>query len=348
MAQRRAKTAPKPPTKPLAAYRLGLLSRTLMIHRDVFGEFPYFHFRTAQGVLAAVSQMRESLQTFANDISTNVYSDLQKELTSLQERWEAVLNMVSAHEDEVGDWDEAMVTAVLAAPLDDVVRLADLCLENVEALRSWYQLGVAIGTYWLANHDLDAGEPVFPLDPVLAVIRTLPISNIGTIPVLEKLLTQAEQSPAPARPLLTGVLSQQDEFKDCPEEFDAYVVHRLLTKLDSTLQLGLGALADQVAVQPPATVVPLLLRGRHLGPIVMGKTKGRLTKPQYDVIEALVKAGDTGLSKDGLDWESQHTEARKILRRLAAKDADWAAIIIFPDKPHQHYRLRLEKPLVAH
>jgi hypothetical protein len=70
---------------------------------------------------------------------------------------------------------------------------------------------------------------------------------------------------------------------------------------------------------------------------VHGKEKRGLSEPQMNVLQALWEAGGQGLSKDQL--ESDHSDARGILRRLMNADPDWAAVIHFPGKPHGSYRL---------
>jgi hypothetical protein len=83
---------------------------------------------------------------------------------------------------------------------------------------------------------------------------------------------------------------------------------------------------------------PLVVLGsRDEFPIVCGHTKGPLTRAQYDVVQALLEAGERGLSKDELDRKSKHGDARKILKRLAASDTDWKAVIHFPGKPGRGY-----------
>ena len=62
-------------------------------------------------------------------------------------------------------------------------------------------------------------------------------------------------------------------------------------------------------------------------PTVNGKKKELLTKAQYDSVKALLDAGEQGLTKDMLDKKSGHGDTRKILKRLAAKDADWKKMI---------------------
>jgi hypothetical protein len=99
--------------------------------------------------------------------------------------------------------------------------------------------------------------------------------------------------------------------------------------------------AEQVAVkQPePRTSVPVLLSGLGHCPIVYGTEKEQLTRAQYDVVKALLDAGERGLSKDELDSKSRHGDARKILQRLANSDPDWKAVIHFPGKPGIGYRI---------
>ncbi|NLY02216.1 MAG: hypothetical protein GXY83_39530 [Rhodopirellula sp.] len=75
-------------------------------------------------------------------------------------------------------------------------------------------------------------------------------------------------------------------------------------------------------------------------PEVNGKRKPILTAARYDTVQALVEAGETGLTKDQLDHKSGHTDARKLLKALADGDADWAEVILFPGTPGKGYRIR--------
>jgi hypothetical protein len=64
---------------------------------------------------------------------------------------------------------------------------------------------------------------------------------------------------------------------------------------------------------------------------VRDKPKPALRHAQYNVVKALVDAGDTGLTLDQLVLHSRHADARGILRRLADSDPDWRAVIHFPE-----------------
>ena len=74
-------------------------------------------------------------------------------------------------------------------------------------------------------------------------------------------------------------------------------------------------------------------------PIVRGKRKSRLTFARYNVVKALLVAGDDGLSKDSLAIESGCGDAVNILKRLAKSDPDWKAVIKLAGKPGGRYRI---------
>jgi len=79
--------------------------------------------------------------------------------------------------------------------------------------------------------------------------------------------------------------------------------------------------------------------GQTKQPVVRGKTKPVLRPAQFNVVKALVNAGETGLTLDQLVHQSGHSDARGILRRLADSDPDWRSVIHFPGKgrslPHR-------------
>jgi hypothetical protein len=76
----------------------------------------------------------------------------------------------------------------------------------------------------------------------------------------------------------------------------------------------------------------VVLRSRQEGPIVLGREKPPLTEREYNIIQALLEAGERGLSKDKLDEKSGHSEARKVLKTLRESDPDWEAVIQMPGK----------------
>jgi hypothetical protein len=123
--------------------------------------------------------------------------------------------------------------------------------------------------------------------------------------------------------------------------------HQLGRSVPPRLQLLADAAASSVlhSTRSSSTDVgttktpPVELRGQGEQPVVLGKVKPVLSLAQYNVLMALMSAGPVGYSKDELDRESGHTEARKILRRLAASDPDWAKVVKLPGSPGKRYRL---------
>jgi hypothetical protein len=83
----------------------------------------------------------------------------------------------------------------------------------------------------------------------------------------------------------------------------------------------------------------VILFGRDGGPVVKGSEKSKLTNSQYDVVLALLRTGEKGLTKDELDRKSGHGDARKILKRLSERDSDWASVISFPGTTGMGYRI---------
>lgn len=83
----------------------------------------------------------------------------------------------------------------------------------------------------------------------------------------------------------------------------------------------------------------VLLFGRKDFPLVKCIEKPTLTAAQYDVVLALLRSGDKGLTKDKLDRESGRGDARKILKRLSDSDSDWESAISFPGTTGKGYRI---------
>ncbi len=81
---------------------------------------------------------------------------------------------------------------------------------------------------------------------------------------------------------------------------------------------------------PVAASVCVKLYGLNDSPIVNGKKKRRLTRARYDLVLALVEAGENGLTGDELVKASGHGDSVKTMKRLADSDTDWEAVLVFP------------------
>ncbi len=85
----------------------------------------------------------------------------------------------------------------------------------------------------------------------------------------------------------------------------------------------------------------VILRGRHERPIVLGKEQEKvLTVAQYNVVSALMQAGEIGLSTDKLVETSGHGGAVNVLRRLARSSGEWGSAIGLAGSPGNHFRIR--------
>jgi hypothetical protein len=91
----------------------------------------------------------------------------------------------------------------------------------------------------------------------------------------------------------------------------------------------------------PGSSPRVVLRARDEGPIVLNREKRRLTYREYNVVKALLDAGERGLTKDELDKKSGHADSRKALRTLRNSDPDWAKVIQMPGQRGQGgYRIK--------
>jgi hypothetical protein len=83
----------------------------------------------------------------------------------------------------------------------------------------------------------------------------------------------------------------------------------------------------------------VVLRGQRKSPLVLGKPMPALTSEQYDVVKFLILAGDDGVTKDQLENDSRHGDARRILSRLRASNECWAQVILMAVKRGGRYRI---------
>jgi hypothetical protein len=91
-----------------------------------------------------------------------------------------------------------------------------------------------------------------------------------------------------------------------------------------------------VATSPSGRVV---LYGGAEAPIVDGTPREKLTSAQYDVVLALLTAGESGLTKDQLEGkETGRGGGRGVLYRLATKTG-WSAVILLPGDTGKRYRI---------
>lgn len=90
---------------------------------------------------------------------------------------------------------------------------------------------------------------------------------------------------------------------------------------------------------PASPESPVSLRGRSEMPVVLGVPQDVLTRAQYDVVEALVKAGPAGLSLRELAEASGRRYPNKTLDSLLARGGGWVACVKMAGQAHSRYRI---------
>lgn len=91
---------------------------------------------------------------------------------------------------------------------------------------------------------------------------------------------------------------------------------------------------SEVARSPSGNVI---LYGRGYPPSVSGHLRKKLSNRQYDLIVALLKAGEEGLTKDFM--ESVVPSARRMLTKLRRDDDHWRSAIQMAEETGQGYRI---------
>lgn len=97
------------------------------------------------------------------------------------------------------------------------------------------------------------------------------------------------------------------------------------------------SLAESLTTMVEAIPAPVLLMNPSLKPRVLGQPKERLTAAQYQVVKALLDAGENGLSKAEL--EHICGDAVNVLKRLSKSDPDWNSVIRLAGKKGYRYRI---------
>ena len=106
-----------------------------------------------------------------------------------------------------------------------------------------------------------------------------------------------------------------------------------------------GAAADDSSKldDDPKQLVPrVVLKGQAERPEVDGKAVEVLTVARYNVVDALLKAGSDGLTKDRLVKSSGHGSAVNVLKGLAKLSKAWKAVVKLPGSTGKRYALRFK------
>jgi hypothetical protein len=216
------------------------------------------------------------------------------------------------------------------------IETPQMLLEACEGLRAAFALGSQVRYAW-ANA---APELLRELWGVLDRIG-------GTIPQRPEVL---KSNPRVEEAYIQEVLQAiADIIRWCDEKREAEGGKSAETTGDSGPVPPTGFPPTEPATRVPDGSEPIpiaesstksvILYGRQHGPKVRGKIKNRLTNAQYDVVLALLQAGDRSLTKDQLNEKSKHGDARKVLRRLFNSDSDWESVIQLAGKTGRGYQI---------
>jgi len=239
---------------PLAAYRLGLLSETFRMWRDLFLRMPEFEEGTAQGVWLLFEQMNEAVLTLIRDIPVNVYSELRPLLQRRREFWVSIVNMVWDFFEHDQPWNSELIQRAKTEPHLNLCNLAKAACSGLSD-KKWCELGSAIGSLQTTlYYDEEGIVPLSDVERIAEIVCSLPPDALRQVPVL---LNTADLAPSVARLSPRDFLMQAvnperaASYEMSSPHFDICVVTSLLHAYDNDIQAGLRGI--RVSVEDHAT-----------------------------------------------------------------------------------------------
>jgi hypothetical protein len=254
--------------RPLAAYRLGLLSRTFTLWRNFFLEWP--DWESEHGVPFTIKQLNEAVLALAEAIPSNLYVELRAWLSDANNRWSSVLAMVQNHAAGQSTWDDRLVAAAAQQSNADLRSLVDAASAHLGELESAFRLGMHLGDYTVVVHSGDLRRKSPPgLDEIVAAAESLPRTLGSHLPVLKNLLAAASNPRSRgARKILTNALTRHaQDYRMYGADDDLFVVGKLIFALDTAIQEGvqesvLSKPKPSNVVQPPVDARPSWVKER--------------------------------------------------------------------------------------
>jgi hypothetical protein len=212
----------KPCTRPLAAYRLGLLTQTLRMWRGVYIDH-HPDYENSAGVRLTYSQLREATIRLAAELPPALYGELRELFAAGERRWSALTSALyewisgSADLEDTIRCQELPASAsgpgatapdealdALRAEVDALAKAADdaqseaVCndrpgeivlfagaLNDALGHDPWFALGRAVGAFQAELSELPQGLPdPRLLDELLNAARRLPPEEASRVPAL--------------------------------------------------------------------------------------------------------------------------------------------------------------------
>jgi hypothetical protein len=257
---------PTPPTKPipkpLAAYRLGLLSNSLGMWHKVFFYVPEDR-STWDGVPLSVDQLREARLVLSDEIYPDIRAALDRVLDDLDD---IALTLLKARQ-KTGAYQGVKFGTRRAPGVEqwhELRLLADRALPRHHLLRPWFNYGAAAGAYQLALYDhkplpgpFDDLERLPDILPLVQQAGVLPDAHVRQIPLLHSLvdtvytLTNAGQSAF----LHRFIKRNRGAWGFSVERVDNLSVNRVGFILDDHVQHGLEHLEPDPLLSVATTPV---------------------------------------------------------------------------------------------
>jgi hypothetical protein len=252
--QKAARNKPGPPSKlipqTLAAYRMGVLTRTVWLQNKNLWETPGDQ-RTWIGVLQAISQLDEARRVLPPEIAGWTYASLPFVFAKFNR---LAANLTQAAR-TTGEYNGARFGSGPVPGIElwrELRSLADDALDKGSRLRPYYELGVALGDFQLELWDLDQAAVLSndlgrlpDILPVVERVRQLPKVDVRRIPVLRAMVRSAPElnSGEPATFYRRLIGENRDAFCLPTGAVDFRTIHQLDRTLDTRIQEGLQRIA---------------------------------------------------------------------------------------------------------
>jgi hypothetical protein len=266
-----------------------------------------------------IETLIDRLTVLARHFTDSEFSQIEKALQAIGE-WHDLANGIGPVS-ETTDARRA-IGKKAQTPIARYKLLSSRAVARQSVLNGWYDLGYVLAEFFAKALYATSNDEITPdcWDRLNSAIDRLPAAERKW-----------------AEPFAIEI--RGNSLKELARSiFDAYgeICQILADQARLERQQGPTTSTAPADASPPESVV---LTGDGKPPIVRGQVKSILTKPQYNVMKALLDAKSSGLTKDQLVNNSGHGDARKILKRLADSDDDWKSVISFPGRPGRRYRL---------
>jgi hypothetical protein len=243
--------------RPLAAYRLGLLSRSIWLRNKNLWETPG-NQSTWYDVPQAINQLHEARRVLGGPVFDGWFYEESPRVLYHFKRLNANLILAAG---TTGQYNGARFGSGPAPGIElwqQLRTLADEALNKGNPLRPYYELGATLGDYQLELWDLDQAAVMsndlglFPdILPVVERARQLPEVDVRRIPLLWSMVQSAPELNSGERATFYRRLigENRDAFRLPSSVVGFRTINELARTLDTRIQDGL----QRIALEPTQT-----------------------------------------------------------------------------------------------